>query len=283
MKISLLVILLLFPIYVSAHEINFQQDYYKPGETLQVEILIPNSASEINSKNILISNNTDEIKLGFILKKITNEYYFLYFNLPEDIQDGCYILEVKNILYKENNVLKETQISNNFTINSKISRDLFTIQPAILQFEKNTPYTQVLIQNKETKTITLQLNTSSELIQVLETQLILPANSQKTINVYANLEKTVKGTKEFLIIGHYKIPIWVLGGIPIATIKGKILSFSVLEENNEVLLENLNAEINQNQIQEHEHEISVAKIHRRDVGVRGTRRRRDGSRPNQHC
>lgn len=246
MKLQLLIILLLFPICVSAHKINFLQDSYKPGETLQAEILIPNSASEINFKNIIIFNLTDEIKLGFILEKITNEYYFLYFNLPDDIQDDSYTLEVKDILYKENNILKEAQISNNFTVNSQISRDLFTIQPAILQFEKNTPYKQILIQNKEQKSITLQINSSDKIIQTLESQLIIPANSQKTINIY--LTKITKGAKEYVYIGNYKIPVWILGGISVASIQGKTFSFAILEENNEVLLERLDAELSENQI-----------------------------------
>lgn len=232
-------ILLIFPTLVFAQEINFLQDSYLPSETLQAEILIPNLVSEIEAKDITITP-----KLGFILKKLSDEYYFIYFNLPEDISDGFYTLEIKNILYKENNYLKETSISNKFKINSSLQRDLYTIQPAILDFEEKTPYLKIIIENKESKTITLPITTTNELIKTSIAQAIIPANSQKTINVYT--EKLEKGTKEFVNIGHYKIPIWVLEGIPIA--KTGIFSFSIIEDDKEILLDELKAELNQNQI-----------------------------------
>ncbi len=241
MKILLfLSIFLLFPILVFAQEINFLQESYLPGETLQAEILLPNLVSEISAKDIIITP-----KLGFIFKKLSDEYYFIYLNLPEDIGDGEYNLEIKNILYKENNVLKETSISNKFKIDSSIQRDLFTIQPAILDFKETTPYLKIIIENKESKTIILSINTTNELIKTSIKQATIPSNSQKSINVYT--EKLEKGTKEFLAIGHYQIPIWILEGIPIATTKG-VFSFYIIEGDKELLLDELKAELNQNQI-----------------------------------
>lgn len=240
MKILLILsIFLIFPTLVLAQEINFLQDSYLPGETLQAEIMIPNLVSEITAKDIIITPKT-----GFFFKKLSNEYYFIYFNLPQDIKDGEYNIEIKDILYKEDNLLKETSISNKFKINSSIQRNLFTIQPAILEFESNTPYSKLIVENKESETMTLSISSTSELIKTPSKQIILPSNSQKSINIYTeNLEE---GTKEFLNVGHYKIPIWVLGGIPIVT-KGTF-SFSIFEDNKEVLLEELKAELNQNQI-----------------------------------
>ncbi len=240
-------IFLIFPIIVSAQEINFLQHSYKPGETLQAEIFVPNLVSEITPKDITIKDYSNKkIKLGFFLKRISNNYYFIYFDLPLKIKDGNYTLEIKNIVYKKNNLLKETTLSKEFKINSSIQRNLFAIEPAILKFEPKTSYLKLIIKNKEAITLTLSIDSTTKLIQTSKTQLIIPANSQESINIYADIKKFKKGAKEYLNIAHYKIPIWILEGIPITT--NKILSFSIIEDNKEIILDELNAELNQNQV-----------------------------------
>lgn len=251
MKFFLLILFLAlsFPTSTLAQEITFLQDAYKQGETLQAEILIPNLVSEIISKNIIIKDSSNkEIKLGFFLKKISNEFYFIYFDLPLYITDGDYTLELKDLLYKEAGILKEISTSKKFKVNSSIQRHLLTIEPAIFKFEPKTPYLKLRVKNKESKTLSLSISSTSELIHTSKTELLIPPNSQESIKVYVDLEKIERGTKEFLNIAHYQIPIWILDEFPILTTKEKILSFSIIENEKEVILEELNAELNQNQV-----------------------------------
>lgn len=245
MKFLLIIsIILLLPTVVLAQEINFLQESHIPKETLQAEILIPNLVSELSSKNIKITDESDnEIKIGFLLKKLTEEYYFIYFDLPENLQDGSYNLIIKDITYNENNILREEPVSNKFKINSSIQRDLITIQPGILEFKTTTPYQKLIIENKESKTITLPITTSNELIKVSSEEIIIPANSQKEITVYT--EKLEEGTKEFITLANYQIPVWVLEGIPI-TERG-VFSFSI-EDEKEIMLDKLSADLFKNQI-----------------------------------
>jgi len=122
MKRGLIILFfLIMCIGVSAEDININipRGDYSVGETFQAEIFFNiDVLNEVTVSNFELRNfNNAKIAIPLFLEKLGNNYYFVYFNLP-DVEKGEYKFKVKDISYVDQGVLKETSGYENININS---------------------------------------------------------------------------------------------------------------------------------------------------------------------
>ena len=126
MKRGILIFLLVFflsCIYVNiVHAediiINVPRSNYRVYETFQAEIFFNIDPLQVSVSNFELRDmNNIKIATPLFLEKINNNYYFVYFDLP-DLEKGEYKFWIKNINYIDNNILRETQNYKIFNIDS---------------------------------------------------------------------------------------------------------------------------------------------------------------------
>lgn len=118
----LIAIILCIPLLAQsacAAEITLKKQSYLPGETLQANIS-GEFLDSIAVNNIFFVNSAGkEVGLAFYMLKISDKEYWVYVDLPE--QAGNYTFAVKNVLYKEDGVLKGNPKEIPFDIKQTIS------------------------------------------------------------------------------------------------------------------------------------------------------------------
>ncbi|MFH1210205.1 MAG: hypothetical protein V1663_05460 [archaeon] len=108
---------------VNAEEIviNVPRSDYRVYETFQAEIFFNINPVQVSVSNFELRDmNNIKIATPLFLEKISDNYYFVYFDLP-NLEKGQYKFWVKNINYVQNGILKETgnsKIINVDNINS---------------------------------------------------------------------------------------------------------------------------------------------------------------------
>ena len=129
MKKILILLLILLPI-VNAQDItiSLSKNNYYQHETLQAEILVNLSLAErITASNFaLLDKKNSTIPVPIFLEEISNNHYFIYFNLPK-LSNDTYYFSVKDVKYNDV-VLKKLSESKEFYLNDQNS---ISIYPAI--------------------------------------------------------------------------------------------------------------------------------------------------------
>ncbi len=101
---------------VSASGIEFERDSYYPGETLQAKIDFNFSLQRpLTQSNLELSKDSQLIKTAPFIKQISNNSYYLYFQIPTSLDAGTYDLIINDIYYIDG-ILKTTSIISNFSI-----------------------------------------------------------------------------------------------------------------------------------------------------------------------
>ncbi|MBS3134552.1 terpene cyclase/mutase family protein [Candidatus Woesearchaeota archaeon] len=111
MKKSLLYILFLLFITISVHAssitITTPRDTYSIKETVQVEIITDiKPLNQISIQNLKLTNESTEIPVQYFIEKLSDQHYFVYFNIP-DVEKDKYKFQIKNIQYVEDGFLKQ--------------------------------------------------------------------------------------------------------------------------------------------------------------------------------
>ncbi|MEK6907490.1 MAG: hypothetical protein AABW45_03095 [Nanoarchaeota archaeon] len=136
MKKILILLLFLLPI-VNAQDItiSLSKDNYFQQETLQAEVFINLTlAEEITASNFgLIDKENKTIPIPLFLEEISNNHYFIYFNVPK-LNNGTYFFLVKDVKYTDT-TLKKISKSQEFYLNNISS---ISILPAILNRVNST-------------------------------------------------------------------------------------------------------------------------------------------------
>ncbi|MEK6861307.1 MAG: hypothetical protein AABY07_05025 [Nanoarchaeota archaeon] len=142
----LIILIILHSLNVSANfDFRLYRSELSPGETVQLELFFNNTAKDITPLNIVLYDQDNNKKpISPFLKKIS-ERYLLYFNLPIGLEDGSYKLLLKDIVFKEQNILTEKSFEINLTVKSTEQR--LSISPALLYVEKNTNNFGIKVKN----------------------------------------------------------------------------------------------------------------------------------------
>ncbi len=186
-----LIILLLIPFVYAQEDLIISKQSFSPRETFQAEIFMTN----VKPSDVSILNPVGyRSNIGVNLIKITNDHYFVYFNIPE-VDTGDYTLKVK-----------ESEMQ--FKINPKIP-EVISFSPALIKYTlKDSPLYKVTVSNHNIKSKTIEIKTSNTAVKSSVNSLILAAKSSKSF--YVTLGKTQKNTLASLSISNYKIPIWFI-------------------------------------------------------------------------
>ena len=169
MKKILILLLLILPIVNAQNPqiiISSSRDNYASLETFQAEIFFNiDPVNEITISNFILTDNlNNKIPIALFLTKISNNHYFVYFNLP-DLAKGMYNFNVVNVRYIDQ-TLKQISISKSFTIESANPGFTYLINQQNQDGSFNTV--------KETALATLALKNT------------YPENSQKAISYLIN-------------------------------------------------------------------------------------------------
>jgi hypothetical protein len=151
MKKILILLLFLMPIvYAQDIKIDLAKNNYNLYETLQADIVFNLSLTEkITASNFgLIDKYNETIPISIFLEKLSNNNYYVYFNIPKLNSDTYYFM-IKDIKYLDN-ILKITSKKNEFYLNNLSSVSIF---PGI--FNNKTSGNLKIINNGYEKNITL--------------------------------------------------------------------------------------------------------------------------------
>ena len=142
MKTFLLIFLLILPLtYAQEITLNIPRDNYTIKETLQADVTINvNPINEIKTSNfILLDENGVKIPIALFIDKLSNDHYFIYFNIPE-LQPGYYKFLVDDIRYINKTLKQVSQDKIIYIDNSTISLSInpgIILQETILEFRNN--------------------------------------------------------------------------------------------------------------------------------------------------
>ena len=135
-KLLFILFLILLINAVNAQEINFNifRDSYTAKETLQAELILNiNPVNKITESNFILTNqNNNIIPIPLFLEKISENNYFVYFNVPE-LNSGVYNFQVNDIRYIDQEELKQISVKKTFTLlNSSQDNTSISINPGII-------------------------------------------------------------------------------------------------------------------------------------------------------
>ena len=114
--------------------LNVLRENYYFKETIQSNLFVNVTTVDkiTQEKLFLINQNNQEIPASMFLEKISNSYYFIYFNLPE-LPPGNYKLELRNVRYidETDGILKELTLQDQFSISNNTNVSV-SINPGII-------------------------------------------------------------------------------------------------------------------------------------------------------
>jgi hypothetical protein len=211
----LLLILFLLINFVSASpiEVEFFKDSYFAGETVQAEIYIENLDYGLDDEMITFSKNNSFFPINPNLIKLSNDHYFIYFDLNANLESGDYDLNFNNIIYRVDDILSQDDFEFHLNV-QKTNDSILTINPGIIKVENietNNNF-NLYISNKGNESILASLIPSSSFIELSSSEVNLNSGLSEMIYIY--LSQYLIGDAEIehieLIYGDrsYSIPIW---------------------------------------------------------------------------
>ncbi len=140
MKKFLLLIFLISIIAASAQntsigDLSLYRNDYDSKETLQAELnLNIHTTNQLTQSNFILSKDNKIIPISLFLEKLSNEHYFVYFDIP-DLNAGVYDFDAKDLRYinQEDGLLKQASIKKSFNIlNNTLNSSSVSIDQGII-------------------------------------------------------------------------------------------------------------------------------------------------------
>ena len=95
----LILIVFLIPLVNAQLDVNFERESYSAGETVQAMIVSNVSFVDgISLSKINLTNNNVKVPVAFNLYDLGDNSYYLFFNLPLNLEDGNYSLNFGNFI-----------------------------------------------------------------------------------------------------------------------------------------------------------------------------------------
>src|SRR3989344_872406 len=87
----------------SASGIDFEKEFYQPGETLQAAIDFNFTLQRpLTQADFKLMKDSKTIAVTPFFKNLSNNKYYLTFQLPENLDSGSYLLNITNIFFIDN-------------------------------------------------------------------------------------------------------------------------------------------------------------------------------------
>ena len=227
MKFILYIFVLFFAVDIvhSQNLINSfnYREVYAAGETVQFEVIFDGDLDkDLRYSNLKLVNNVDsKINVQFNIEKINSFKYFVYFNLPINLENGTYKFVIHNVDIFYNEEIYRVGFEDNFSVAK--SNYSIAIDPAFIRLEN--PISYFNIRNNKNSIVNLLIFGEHFIFET--TNLTLGKLRDEDIQFRAT-----KGINEDTEIRieygdkFYKIPILVL--------------YKEIQNNNTVVIPNLN-------------------------------------------
>ena len=215
-KIKYFFLLILIPIALAQLdliEITPQRTELSQGEVYQAEITLNNPITELKKTNIkLYSSENNVIPVSPFLNELGNNHYFLYFEIPYNIEDGSYQLRIQDQSFLVNGVLQQFEGINNISITE--SQPAVTVTPGyfLLPVGKMGEI-RIITESKDIQTNIFFLTPEYITHQYITEQSINP-NVPRTFTF--NYDTSNATSSELVVssgIKQYKLPILIEGQI----------------------------------------------------------------------
>jgi len=215
-KIKYFLLLLLIPIVfaeLDLIEITSQNTELSQGEVFQTDITLNNPLTELKKTNIkLYSSENNTIPVSPFLNELGINHYFLFFEIPYNIEDGTYQLRIQDQSFLVNGVLQQFEGIEDITITK--SPPAVTVTPGyFLLSAGKTGELSIITESKDIQTNIFFLTPEYVTHPYITEQSINP-NVPRTFTFSYD---TSNATSSELIINsgskQYKIPILIEGQI----------------------------------------------------------------------
>ncbi len=134
--------------------ITLSRYVHASGETVQAEISLSNPARELTSKQIKVRDASGVVVnvAPFLLQ--LHDQYFLYFDLPEILQEGAYTLSLENVPFVVNGTLIEETHTVEFSVEAH--QPILAVRPGGLVITDDLEEFQLRVVNlQQTTNVTL--------------------------------------------------------------------------------------------------------------------------------
>src|SRR3989344_7414725 len=208
MKYFILFIILLISIINVNAEISIFKNKYYVGETFQAELKFQSLFNLVEISNIKILNQNNETSnIGVILNQINKETYFVCFDIP-NIESGKYKLQVKDIKFIENNILKKENFEKEFEI-SKKDENILSVNPPLIIYEEINFY-KVDFMNKGSNILELNISDKTNSLKINPYNLTLTKDSKDSIYIsIINLTKNKLNLSISYSNNTFDLPIYI--------------------------------------------------------------------------
>jgi len=210
-----LLVLILSCGFVSALpiDVEFSKDSFFSGETVQANIYIEDLEYGLDSNMLTFSNNVSNFPINPSLIQLTQDHYYLYFDLDEDLISGNYSLVFNDVIYRINNVLAQDNFAFDMII-QETNDSILSINPGIIKVDDvqvNNNFNIYLL-NRGDEDILVSLTSSSSFIDLSLNEVSLGAGQSNLINVYLSEYLIDNIETESIEISYddkgYTIPMW---------------------------------------------------------------------------
>ena len=177
---------------VSAQSVNIVKDSHISGETVQAYIQHP---SFTVAKLELVDNHSQKIGVSFFTKEISNNSYFIYFDLPTTLNPGIVSLQVKEKGWV-NGILQDIIYSDNSTIISNFNS--LSFRPGIIELDKDKSTFNVKLSNKGNQALKASVDLSDKALVPARKTFDIAVGESK--NIFVNYDfNLVKGDAQLTI------------------------------------------------------------------------------------
>lgn len=213
---SLVLIFLVSCFFVSSAplEIDLVKDDYASGETLQAEIIIDSIEEELSTSNIkLVDDALSNIGITPFLID-TGDNYYVYFQIPADLELGNYSLVVEDVVYYNGDLLIRGDFSEDFSIVEK--ENVISVDPGFIKAddlgEQNS--FDVYLSNKKDENVEVSFSADADFISLSDSSIDLV--DDYTLEVYISEFLIDDYSTKYLSVEYgdesYEVPIWLGGG-----------------------------------------------------------------------
>ena len=196
MKFFYIFLILILNIYIANAEISIFKETYSPKETFQAELNFKNLVEEIAPSNIKILNSEiQQTNIGFLLAKITDEKYFVYFDVPE-VGEGEYFLVV-SIKYIDNEILRTDTFDKKFLV-KKEENNLLSAKPYLIFNQREKNFFKVDLKDSGNNILNVKISEDSNSTNIFNNNLTIAKNSEDSF--YFNIIESLVKDKDRLNI-----------------------------------------------------------------------------------
>ncbi|HLC74123.1 MAG TPA: hypothetical protein VJH20_05820 [Candidatus Nanoarchaeia archaeon] len=211
MKFILYILVLFFAVDI-VHSQNLidsfnYREVYAAGETVQFEVVFDGILDkELGYSNLKLVNNVgSKINVQFNVEEINSSKYFVYFNLPNNLNEGTYRFVIHNVDMFYNGEIYRVGFEDNFTVAK--SNYSIAIDPAFISLQN--PISYFNIRNNKNNAVNLLIFGEHLIFETSN----LTLGKLKDEDIQFMATKNIYGDTEIIIeYGDmlYKIPILVL-------------------------------------------------------------------------